>query len=92
MILPILFLLESPEPFSRLRMSLIMTECRRALDDEIEGAVGVDGDFDADNLALERGGLGVEALDELAGVDAVGAEGGADRGCRGGGAAGGLHF
>jgi hypothetical protein len=52
---------------------------RRRLHLEVEGAVLVDRDQHADDLALQRAGCGVEALDELPGVHAVLAEGRADR-------------
>ena len=52
---------------------------RRALGDERERAVLVDGDHDRDHRAGVGLRLGVERLDELHDVDAVLAERGADR-------------
>ena len=65
---------------------------RRTFQFEIEGAIFVNRDQHADHLALEVGGGGVEALDELAGVDAVLAQSRADGRGWGGGAAGGLEL
>src|SRR5690606_22136127 len=57
---------------------------RGRLDLQVEGPVVVDRDHAPDDLALELGRRGVELLDELAGVDALGAEHGTQgRGRRG---------
>ena len=78
-------------PAASLAGGLQELRSRRRLENEGEGFVGVDRDYDRNDHSILVLGLRVKLLAEAHDVDALGAEGGTDRGRRIGGTGGELE-